>query len=516
MPPFHLLKLVARINPSVQVFRQSAHFSRCIMTSSTKSYDAIVIGSGQGGNPLAITLTKEGRKTAVIEASHVGGCCVNEGCTPTKTMIASGRVAYLARRAGKDYGVNVGSDVQIDMQKVRQRKRDIVTSFRGGGENRLKSAGVDVIMGSASFLSKDEVKVTLNEGGEQVCTAPLMFINVGERPVIPKIEGLEELMKDSPDRVLDSTSIQEVSEVPQSLIVLGGGYIGLEFGQLFSRLGAKVTVVQRANRLVPREDPEVTESLRKILVEDGMEVLLSTDAIKIKASTDGGIELGVRSADGEKSLSATKILLASGRRPNTDKLAVDKAGITTDKQGYVQTNDRLKTNVEGIYAMGDARGPPAFTHISYDDFRVLRDGSGLFQKQEGAGYRQSATIKDREGLIPYCLYTDPQLGHVGLHLHEIPQSERTDIQIASMPMEYVARALETDETRGMMKAVVNSKTGQILGFTCLGIEGGELMSVVQMAMMGGVKYWQLRDAVFAHPTIAESLNNLWGFLKDPE
>jgi pyruvate/2-oxoglutarate dehydrogenase complex dihydrolipoamide dehydrogenase (E3) component len=448
--------------------------------SANKNYDAIVIGSGQGGNPLAVTLAKEGRKTAVIEASHVAGCCVNEGCTPTKTMVSSGRAAYITRRAG-DYGVHTGSgDLQIDMKKVRQRKRDIVDSFRGGNENRLKSAGVDVIMGTASFLSKNELKVALNAGGEKVYTSPLIFINVGERPVVPKIEGLEDVKSKTPERVLDSTSIQELGEVPQSLLVLGGGYIGLEFGQLFSRLGSKVTVVQRANRLLPREDPEVTESLRKILEEDGITILLSTDAVKIQTATDGGIELGVKSPSGEKSLAGTHILLASGREPNTDKLSLEKAGITTNKRGYIQTNEGLMTNVDGIYAMGDVRGPPAFTHISYDDFRIIRDGSGLVAKQSGPEHRQSATIKDRDGLIPYCLYTDPQLGHVGLHLHDIPESERHGIQVASMPMEFVARALETDETRGVMKAVVNGKTGQILGFSCLGIEGGELMSVVQV------------------------------------
>jgi pyruvate/2-oxoglutarate dehydrogenase complex dihydrolipoamide dehydrogenase (E3) component len=497
------------------------------MSSNKVTYDAIVIGSGQGGNPLAMELQKQGRKTAVIEASHIGGkliaivltsqltrtgCCVNEGCTPTKTMISSGRVAYLARRAGKDYGVHTGSqDVQIDMTKVRQRKRDIVDSFRGGGEKRLQSSGVDVIMGTASFVSKTEISIALNEGREKSISSDL--INVGERPSIPKLEGIQDVMNTAPDRVLNSTSIQELGEVPESLIVLGGGYIGLEFGHLFSRLGSKVTVVQRADRLVPREDPEVTKVLQKILQEDGMGILVSTQATKVQIKS-GIIELTVSSTKGDSLLKATHLLLASGRTPNTDTLQVVKAGVELNKRGYIVTDEILKTNVEGIYAMGDVRGPPAFTHISYDDFRILRDGSGLFKPQSSPGSRQAITTKSRDGLIPYVLYTDPQLGHVGLHLHDIPEAERADFQVASMPMAYVARALETDETRGVMKAVVNKKTGQILGFTCLGIEGGELMSVVQMAMLGNVKWWQLRDAVFAHPTIAESLNNLWGFLED--
>src|ERR1700760_1157997 len=234
MLTFRLTQSIWRVRSNYQ-FR--AVNSRCFhwsIMSLNESYDAIVIGSGQGGNPLAVALAKEGRKTAVIEASHVGGCCVNEGCTPTKTMVSSGRAAYIARRAG-DYGVHPGSgDFRIDMKKVRQRKRDIVDSFRGGNESRLDSAGVDVIMGTASFLSKNEVKVALNAGGEKVCTSPLIFVNVGERPVVPKIEGLEDVISKVPEKVLDSTSIQELDEVPQSLLVLGGGYIGLEFGQLFS------------------------------------------------------------------------------------------------------------------------------------------------------------------------------------------------------------------------------------------------------------------------------------------
>lgn len=429
-------------------------------------------------------------------------------------MISSGRVAYLARRAGKDYGVHTSSEsVQVDMTKVRQRKRDIVDSFRGGGETRLASSGVDVIMGTASFVSRTEISVALNDGGEKIVSSDLIFLNVGERPAIPKLEGLEAVVSALPERVLNSTTIQDLAEVPESLIVLGGGYIGLEFGQLFSRLGSKVTIVQRAERLVPREDPEITEVLQKILEEDGLDILVSSQAVKVQADS-GIIELSVSSPKVDSTLKCTHLLLASGRTPNTDRLQIAKAGIDMNKRGYVITDENLKTNIEGIYAIGDVRGPPAFTHISYDDFRILRDGSGLFSSQSSPGSRQSITTKSREGLIPYVLYTDPQLGHVGLHLHEIPESERGDIQVASMPMQYVARALETDETRGRMKAVVNKKTGQILGFTCLGIEGGELMSVVQMAMMGNVKWWHLRDAVFAHPTIAECLNNLWGFLED--
>jgi pyruvate/2-oxoglutarate dehydrogenase complex dihydrolipoamide dehydrogenase (E3) component len=428
-------------------------------------------------------------------------------------MITSGRVAYLARRAA-DYGINVGvSKVTVDMTKVRQRKRDIVDSFRGGSEKRVKDNGIDLFMGEGKFTSDKEITVIMNEGGEKKLRSDLIFINVGERPAVPKIDGLEEVKKASSSLILDSTSIQELDQVPSSLVVVGGGYIGLEFGHLFQRLGAQVTVVQRGDRLLPREDPEVTQVLVDILKEDGMTIHLQSGLTGISSSNDE-LTLKIQSKDGkESSITASHVLFASGRRPNTDRIQISNTSIEVDKKGYVKTDDHLQTNVKGIYALGDVRGPPAFTHISYDDFRILRDGSGLFKKNDGPQYRTTASIKDRDGLVPYVLYTDPQLGHVGLHLHDIPESERDSVQVASMPMSYVARALGTDETRGLMKAIVKKETGEILGFTCLGIEGGELMTVVQMAMMGRLKWWDLQDCVFAHPTIAESLNNLWGFLK---
>jgi pyruvate/2-oxoglutarate dehydrogenase complex dihydrolipoamide dehydrogenase (E3) component len=395
------------------------------------------------------------------------------------------------------------------MERVRQRKRDIVTSWRAGNVSRLEGAGVDIVMGSAEFVGKKEVKVTLNDGGEANYSAEQIFINTGERPSIPKLDGLEAVMQQVPERVLDSTSIQELGEVPKSLLVLGGGYVGLEFGQLHRRLGADVTVVQRGARLLPREDPEITECLKQILEEDGIKVHVSTDAVKLTVSNNNTIELTVRPKGGSDiKLEGTHILLAAGRTPNTDKLNLDKAGVAISKRGYIEFNDDLTTTAEGIYVLGDVKGPPAFTHVSYDDFRILRDSLGM----NASGKVVTRTVKSREGLVPYCMYTDPQLGHVGLHLNEIPAGKK--VKIAKMPMSYVARALETDEARGLMKAIVDAETGHILGFTCLGLEGGELMSAVQLAMMGGLHYEQLADAVFAHPAIAESLNNLWGYLED--
>jgi pyruvate/2-oxoglutarate dehydrogenase complex dihydrolipoamide dehydrogenase (E3) component len=489
-----------------------------------KEYDAIVLGSGQGGTPLSSALAAAGYKTLLVEKSHLGGTCVNEGCTPTKTMVASARVAYLARRAG-DYGVNAKVE-GVDMTKVRQRKRDIVDSFRGGSERRTKGVeNLDVLMGAGSFVGEKEVMIQFDEERERYEVAKAkkwVFISVGERPAVPKLEGLETVIKAVPERVLNSTTVMELGEVPESLIVLGGGYVGLEFAQLFARLGAKVHVVQRAKQVLPREDPEVVEVLQDLLREEGLQLHLNTQAVAI--SREGGstpLTLKMKSTQGDgstKDIQGSHILLAAGRVPNTDTLNLDTIGVETNKRGYITTNASLETSTRGIYAMGDCKGPPAFTHVSYDDFRILRDNLNLNPKNASSSSLDKPptphTTEVRKSITPYCCFTDPQLAHVGLHLSEIPISERKNIQTASWPMSWVARGLETDETRGILKAVVNKETGAILGFTALAPEGGEMMTVVQVAMMGGLKWWDLREAVFAHPAWAEALNNVWGALKD--
>ena len=458
------------------------------MTTATSRYDAIVIGSGQGGNPLATALANAGRRVAMIERQHVGGTCINEGCTPTKTMVASGRVAYLARR-GADYGVRTG-DVAVDMTRVRQRKRDIVDSFRGGGERRLANAHVELLMGEGELTSPDTVAVELREGGRRVLQAGTIVINAGCRPAAPPVPGLDAVP------ALDSTSIMELDVVPEHLLVLGGGYVGLEFAQMFRRFGARVTVVQRGPALLAREDADVAEAVAGIMREDGIEALLDAEATTA-AAVPGGVRLEVR-VDGEtRALEGSHLLVAAGRRPNTDGLGLEAAGVETDRRGYVRVDERLRTNVPGIYAIGDVNGGPAFTHISYDDFRILR--ANLL---EGGG----ATTTGR--LVPYTVFIDPQLGRVGLSEAEAAAAGR-DVRVAKMPMSHVARALEVDEPRGFMKAVVDAGTGQILGCAVLGLEGGELMAALQVAMMGHLPYTALRDAVFAHPTLAESLNNLF-------
>jgi pyruvate/2-oxoglutarate dehydrogenase complex dihydrolipoamide dehydrogenase (E3) component len=456
---------------------------------TTEQYDDIVIGAGQSGGPLSTALARAGRKVAIVEREHVGGTCINEGCTPTKTMVASARVAYLARRAA-DYGVGAGP-ITVDMKKVRQRKREIVDSFRNGSQSRIESTkGVDLLMGEASFAGEKTVEVRLNAGGTRLLRAERVFINTGARSSRPPLPGLEGVP------FLDSTSIMELDVVPEHLLVLGGGYIGLEFGQMFRRFGSHVTIVQRGPRLMGREDADVADAVAEILREDGVEVLLETDAASVERRGDI-VVLTVRTAGEERALSGSHLLVAVGRTPNTDRLNLAAAGVETARGGFIKANQRLETSAPGIYALGDVKGGPAFTHISYDDFRILR--TNLI---EGG----SVTIEDRP--VPYTMFTDPQLGRIGISEDEARQSGRA-IRVAKMPMSYVARALEVDETRGFMKAIVDADSGQILGGAVLGIEGGEMMAQLQLAIMGKLPYTVLRDAIFAHPTLAEAWNNLF-------
>jgi pyruvate/2-oxoglutarate dehydrogenase complex dihydrolipoamide dehydrogenase (E3) component len=455
-------------------------------------YGAVVIGSGQGGNPLAQVLAQSGRRTALVEREHVGGTCINEGCTPTKTMIASARVAYLDRRSA-EYGI-ADDTVTVDMIRVRQRKRKIVESFRNGGERRLEKVGVDLIRGEATFAAPKELEVRLSEGGTSRLSADAVFINVGARPSAPPIEGLDSVP------TLNSTTIMELDEVPEHLLVLGGGYVGLEFAQMFRRFGSEVTIVQRGPQLLSREDADVAEAVAEVLRDDGVEVLLRTSALRAGRG-DGGIQLTVHTPEGECTLSGSHLLAATGRTPNTDTLNPEAAGVKTDERGYIKVDERLKTNVEGVWALGDVKGGPAFTHVSYDDFRIIR--TNLLEGGD-------ATTAGR--LIPYTVFTDPQLGRVGLSEQDA-RDQGLEVHVAKMPMSHVTRALEVSEPRGMMKAVVDAGTGRILGAAVLGLEGGEITAMLQIAMIGEVPYTMLREGIFTHPTLAESLNNLFATLK---
>lgn len=458
--------------------------------TSDRHYDAIVIGAGQAGGPLAAVLGEHGWRTAIVEQDQPGGTCVNFGCTPTKTMIASAEVAWFARRAS-DYGVHTG-DVSVDMKMVRQRKRNMVESFREGSASGIESAeGVDLVHGQARFTGDKQIEVS-GPDGPATLTADRYFINTGTRNSSPPIDGL-----DSVD-YLDSTSIMELDDVPEHLIVIGGGYIGLEFGQMFRRFGSEVTIIQRGEQLLGREDRELADAIRDIFEADGITVLLNTNVEQV-AALDGG---GVRVTTGEMTLDGSDLLVAIGRQPNTEALDPEVSGIELDDKGFIVVNERLETNVPNVWALGEVAGQPGFTHISYDDFRIVQ-----------ANLLNGGKRSTDDRLVSYVAYIDPQFARVGMSESEAREAGH-DIRIASMPMESVARALQTDETRGMMKAVVDAGTDRILGVAVLGSQGGEIMSIIQTAMMADLPFQALRDAPYAHPTFAESLNNLFSSFDD--
>jgi pyruvate/2-oxoglutarate dehydrogenase complex dihydrolipoamide dehydrogenase (E3) component len=405
-------------------------------------------------------------------------------------MAASARVAHLARRAS-DYGVQTGP-IKVNLAQVRERKQKVVERFRNGAEEVLEAtANLDVIRGEASFIDAKTVKVE-GAGNEALrLSAEKIFINTGAKLVIPPIGGLSRVPS------LDSTSIMELDALPKHLLIVGGGYIAIEFGQMFRRYGSQVTIIERGEQLLAREDSDVAEEVYKILREDGIDVRLKTRASRVEANAQGEIQLTVDGDRGEATVKGSHLLIAAGRRPNTDHLNLGAAGIEMDEKGYVKVNERLETNVPGIYAIGDIKPGPAFTHISYDDFRIIQ--ANLLENG-------NARIDDRP--VPYTIFMDPQLGRVGLTEKEARAQGRS-IRVAKLPMAYVARAIEFGETCGFMKAIVDADTNQILGCAILGMEGGEVMTVLQVAMMGKLPYTVIRDGTFAHPTLAESLNNLF-------
>ncbi|MHB1214064.1 MAG: mercuric reductase [Thiobacillus sp.] len=459
-----------------------------------EAFDAIIIGAGQAAKPLAVALGEAGWNTAVIERKHVGGSCVNFGCTPTKTLVASARVAYLARRAA-DFGVRTG-EVDVDMARLRQRKRAMVERFRAGEKKALENAaGVTLIEGQAAFAGPHDIDVEASDGGRRRLTGRKLFIDTGTRTARPPISGLDGVP------TLDAGSLMELDRLPAHLLVIGGGYVGLEFAQMFRRFGSKVSIVQRGTQLMNREDADVAEAVRALLAEDGIAIHLDADVTAMRGGERGTVVLDLAVPGGARALAGSHVLLAVGRTPNTDDLNLAAVGIETDDAGHVRVNGRLETNVDGVYALGDVKGGPAFTHIAYDDYRVLK--TNLLDGGD-------ATIEGRP--VPYTVFIDPQLGRIGMS-EEAARQDGRRVRVARLPMERVARAIESGETRGFMKAVVDEKSGLILGCAILGMEGGELMAMLQLAMMGGLRYEQLHDAVFAHPTLAESLNSLFAALE---
>jgi pyruvate/2-oxoglutarate dehydrogenase complex dihydrolipoamide dehydrogenase (E3) component len=453
----------------------------------TKKFDAIVIGAGQAGVPLAKKFAQAGKKVALIEKRLIGGTCINDGCTPTKTMIASARIAYLVNNS-KHWGVNT-SDVKINFERVLERKNDIVESFRGGAEKGLeKEDNVTIFYGEAYFEDEHHVKVDL-EKETILLQADLIFINVGCSPIIPKIKGLETTP------FLTSTTILDIKEVPKKLVIIGGGYVALEFGQMMSRFGAKVTILEKSRTLLPHEDDDVCESITQIFDKEGIEIHTNAEVVEVSGNTDKKVTAIVKGK--EQVFSCTDILVGVGRVPQTKKLKLSFAGVETDDKGYIIVDDFLNTTQKNIYALGDVKGGLAFTNVAYNDYVIVT---------KNLLHHQNLSIKNR--IVPYCMFTDPQLGRVGLS-EDQAKAKKLNYKVAKLAMKYVARALETGETEGYMKAIIDVETKQILGAAVIGTEGGEVMSVLQMAMIGKVTYEQIRFNMFAHPLFSESLNNLF-------
>ncbi|GAB2654652.1 mercuric reductase [Prescottella soli] len=454
-----------------------------------EQFDAIVIGTSQGGRLLPIELARAGRQVALVERGRLGGVCVNTGCTPTKTMVASARLAYQARRGG-EYGVRVGP-VSVDLAAVRERKRAVVAGARENYAGRLTQHGLDLIEGEARFTGPRSVEVTLTDGGTRQISAPTVVIDAGARPRPLAIDGAGAVP------VLDSTSIMELDVLPEHLLILGGGYIALEFGQMFRRFGSEVTIIQRSSRLLTREDEDVSDEVAAIFRDDGITVLTSSTPVRVERADGARVRLTVHTDDGERQLVGSHLLSGIGRIPNTDALAPEAAGLRLDGHGFIEVDEYLQTSVAGVYAMGDVTGGPAFTHSSYDDYRILT--ANLI------GHRKVST---RDRIVPYTVFIDPQLGRAGLTEREARAQGRA-VRVSKLPMSAVVRAIETGETRGFMKAVVDADSGQILGCAVLGSEGGEVMTVIQVAMLGKLTYTAMADAIFTHPLLAEGLNTLF-------
>lgn len=457
-----------------------------------KHYDAIIIGSGQAGIPLAKKLAEAGKKTAIIEKNLIGGTCINNGCTPTKSMIASARAAHQARNAIK-LGIETGT-VKVDLKSIKKRTDEIVLTSRTNLQKKIDATkGLDLIFGEAAFTAKKELCISSDKEKENL-SANWIFINTGAKPIIPKLKGLEKVS------YLTSTTILDLEEIPEHLIIIGGNYIGLEFGQMFQRFGSQVTIIEKASRIMNQEDEDVSEELTTILKDEGLQILTDvnvTEAEEIK----GQITISIESKNGVKRITGTHLLLAVGRTPQSESLNLVIPGIATDKKGNILVNEKLETNVEGVYALGDVNGGPAFTHISYNDFVVVY--RNLIKKADC-----STSHRD----VPYCMFTDPQLARIGISESQAKE-EGLDFLVAKIPLTQVARGIETGETLGFIKVLVDPKSKKILGACVLSAEGGEIMTVIQMAMEGGITYNKLQYFIFAHPIYSEALNNLFKKIK---
>jgi pyruvate/2-oxoglutarate dehydrogenase complex dihydrolipoamide dehydrogenase (E3) component len=456
--------------------------------SQPTPYQDLVLGSGAGGKLLSWHLASSGRRVAVVERRYIGGSCPNINCLPSKNEVWSAKVADLLHHAAQ-YGVVTGS-VAVDMARVRQRKREMVEGLVALHLELYQKSGAELIMGDGRFVAPKTLEVRLRDGGTRVLKGERVFLNVGTHATIPPTPGLADA------RPMTNIELLEVDRLPAHLIVLGGGYVGLEFAQAYRRFGSRVTVVQHGPQLIGQEDPDVADAIGRLFADEEIEVLLSAEALQVEGRSGEGVRLRLRTPQGERRLEGSDILAATGRTPNTDGIGLDTAGVRLDGRGYVQVNDRLETSAPGVWAIGECAGSPQFTHVSEDDFRIIRDNL--------AGGRRTT----RGRLIPFCLFTDPPLARVGLSEVEA-RRQGVAVRVAKLPMGAVLRTWTTGETRGFMKALLDARSDRILGFTMFGPEAGEVMAVVQTAMLAGMPYTGLRDAILAHPTMAEGLGPLF-------
>jgi pyruvate/2-oxoglutarate dehydrogenase complex dihydrolipoamide dehydrogenase (E3) component len=457
--------------------------------SEPEQFEILILGSGQGGKLLAWHMARSGRRTAVVERRWIGGSCPNIACLPSKNEIWSARIAHLAQHAAQ-FGTMITGPITTDMAKVRQRKRSMVDGEIALHLHNYKTTGGELIMGTARFVAPKTLEVSLNDRDTRVLTGDQIFLNVGTHAAIPPVPGLEAA------RPLTHIEALELDYLPSHLIVLGGGYVGLEMAQAYRRFGSRVTIIQSGPQLMTREDPDVADEMQRILGDEGVQVLVAAETLNVNGRSGEEVSLTVRTPSGEQKIEGSDILVAAGRVPNTVGIGLEEAGVALDGRGYIRVNERLETTAPNVWAIGECAGSPQFTHVSYDDFRIIRDNL--------AGGKRST----RDRLIPYCVFTDPPLAHVGLTEGEA-QRQGISARAARLPMKGVLRTATTDETQGFMKVLVGASDDRILGFTMIGAEAGEVMTVVQTAMLADLPYPRLRDAVIAHPTMAEGLGPLF-------
>jgi pyruvate/2-oxoglutarate dehydrogenase complex dihydrolipoamide dehydrogenase (E3) component len=451
-------------------------------------FEVLVLGSGAGGKLIAWHLAQSGHRTAVVERRWIGGACPNIACMPSKNEIANAKVAHLARH-GAEHGAVTGS-ITIDMATVRRRKREMVERQIAAHLQKYKASGAELIMGSGRFVAPKTLEVILNGGGTRVLAGDKVFLDVGTHAAIPNVPGLEAA------KPLTHVEALELDYLPQHLIVIGGGYSGLELAQAYRRFGSDVTIIESGPQLMGREDIDVSQEIRHILSDEGMRVLLEAQLLEVRGRSGDKVTLVVRTPSGEQNIDGSDILVAVGRVPNTAGIGLPEAGVELDSRGYIAVNGRLETSAPDVWALGECAGSPQFTHISEDDFRIVRDNLA-------AGNRST-----RDRLVPYCMFTDPPLARVGLSEGE---AERQGViaRVARLPMDSVLGAQATDQRQGFMKALVGENDDRILGFTMIGATAGEVMAAVQTAMIAGLPYSRLANAALAHPTMAEGLSMLF-------